>query len=255
MKGGARDSELESMAVSRRKKKFRWLRNLGKWLAIRLVPPVYNSYMWLVCHTSKEVYSDLHKVWDASERGENTLWAVWHQDAVLGPFLGRGHDVITMVSKSDFGNVLTEIMRRCRFIPVRGGSGNYGREALAEIIEYINERKGVICGIAVDGSRGPARKAQIGIVLMSQATGAPIYPARLWAKRKLFAPTWDKTAFPLPFNRLVFVVGDPIHVSPDADRQALEGHRAELELNELVLRAENFFRKGTVKPEKYRADA
>jgi len=59
----------------------------------------------------------------------------------------------------------------------------------------------------------------------------------------------------LPFNRLVFVVGDPIHVSLDADRQTLEGHRAQLErsLNELALRAENF--KGAVEPEKDRADA
>ncbi len=257
MKGGVGDSELESMAISRRKKKFRRLRDAGKWLAVWLVPPVYKLYMWLVYHTSKEVYSDLHKVWDAAARGENVLVAGWHQNAILGPFLGRGRDVVAMVSRGDLGNVGAEMIRKLHFIPVRGGSGNRGKEALAEMIEYINKRAGVVSAMAVDGSRGPARKAQIGVVLMAQATGAPIYPLRLWAKRLLFAPTWDKTAFPLPFNRLVFVVGDPIHVSPDADRQTLEGHRAELErsLNELALRAENFFRKGAVKPEKDRADA
>ncbi len=233
------------MVESRRKKKFRSLRNAGKWLAVRLIPPLYNSFMWLVHRTSKVVYSDLHKIWDAVGRDENVLGAIWHQDAILGPFIGRGRDVVAMVSRSDYGNVLAEIMRKCHFIPVRGGSGNRGMEALAEINEYINARNGVICGIAVDGSRGPARKAQIGIVLMAKATGATIYPARLWAKRKFHAATWDKTTIPFPFNRLVFLVGDPIRVPPDADRQALEAHRAELErrLDELVVRSGEYFPK------------
>jgi lysophospholipid acyltransferase (LPLAT)-like uncharacterized protein len=233
------------MVESRRRKKFRRLRDFGKRLAVWLVPPLYNAYMWLVYNTSKEAYSNLHIVWEALDRGENILAAVWHQEAVLGPFLGRGRDIVTMVSRGDFGNVATEMIRRLHFIPVRGGSGDHGMEALGEIIEYINARKGVICGIAVDGSRGPARKVQIGIVLMAKATGAPIYPVRLNAKRKLFAPTWDKTTIPLPFNQLVFMVGEPIKVAPDAGSEELEGHRAELErrLNELVTRSENILRK------------
>jgi len=245
------------MVKSRRKKKFRRLRDLGKKLSIILVPAIYNSYMWLVMRTSKVVCSELYEVWDSSERGDNTLWAVWHQDVILGPYVGRGRDVVSMVSKSDFGNVLVEIMRKLQYIPVRGGPGNRGMEALSEIIEYIDARKGVIVGIAVDGSRGPARKVQIGIVLMAKATGATLYPARLWAKRKLFAPTWDRTTIPLPFNRLVFLVGEPILVAPDADREALEAHRAELErrLNELVERAENYFTKGTKEFEELRARA
>jgi lysophospholipid acyltransferase (LPLAT)-like uncharacterized protein len=233
--------------MSRRKKRFVWLRNLGKRLAVWFVPPLYNYYMWLIYNTSREAYSDLSIIWNALERGENVLGAVWHQDAILGPFIGRGRDVITMVSFSSLGNVLTEIMRKCHFIPIRGGSSRGGKEALSEIIEYINARSGVVCGIAVDGSRGPARKAQIGMVLIAQATGAPIYPIRLWAKRKLFAPTWDRTCIPFPFNELVYMVGQPLHIPHDADRNSLEGYRADLEfrLNELAERAERFFEKKT----------
>lgn len=232
------------MTESRRKKKFRLLRDIGKRLAVWFVPPLFNTYIWIVYHTSKIAYSNLPRAWDAAERGDNVLGAVWHGDAMLGPFLGRGRKTITMVSRSDFGDVMAEILLRIHFVPVRGGSGNRGMEALTEMNEYISARKGVIAGIAVDGSRGPYHKAQIGIVLMAKATGAAIYPARFWSKRKLLMPTWDKMAFPLPFNQLFFAVADPIHVAPDADREALENHRAELErrLNELVERSENFFR-------------
>ncbi len=231
------------MTGRKKKKKFRWLRDLGKRLAVWMVPPLYNSYMWLVYHTSKKTYIGVQKLWELTARGENVLGAVWHQDGFISPFCHRGHDILTMVSRSSLGNVLTEIFRKCHFIPVRGGSSGGGKEALAEIIEYINTHKGALCGIAVDGSRGPERKARIGILLIAQATGAPVYPMRSWAKRRLFAPTWDRTLIPLPFNRLVFILGEPITVPADADREALESLRAELErrLNQLVERSERFF--------------
>jgi lysophospholipid acyltransferase (LPLAT)-like uncharacterized protein len=245
------------MVESRRKKKFRWVRDLGKLLAPVLIPPIYNSYMWLVFYTSKKAYIGLPELWDMTSRGENVITAVWHQDAFIGTFVFRGRDVLTMVSKSDFGDILAEIMQKCHLIPVRGGSGNYGREALAEMIEYLEARRGVFCGIAVDGSRGPARQVQPGIVIMAQETGKPIYPMRVWARWRLFAPTWDRTLIPLPFNHLVCMVGEPIHISPDADRETLDAHREELKdsLDMLVERSENFFRKGTKEFEELRAKA
>jgi len=203
--------------------------------------------MWLVYHTSKKTYIEVPKIWKMSDRGENVLGAVWHQDAIISPFCFRGRDILTMVSHSSLGDVLMEIFHKCHFIAVRGGSSRGGKEALSEIIEYLNTHTGVVCGFAVDGSRGPARRAQIGLLLISQATGAPVYPMRSWARRKLFAPTWDKTMIPLPFNRLVFMLGEPIHVPADADRGTLERLRAELEhrLNVLVEKTENFFKDGS----------
>lgn len=226
------------------KRKFKWARKLGNRLAVWIVPPIYNTYLRFISRTSKEVHTEMPKLWDAVDRGENAIGAVWHQDAILGPFIGRGRDIVTMVSHSDFGNVLSQIMRKCHFIPIRGGSSGGGKEALAEIIEYMNTHPGTICGIAVDGSRGPARKVQIGTLLMAKATGAAIYPVRLWAKWKILAPSWDKTLIPLPFNRLVLMIGEPLKVPPDADRDELDALRLELEnrLNEQVDRAERFFK-------------
>ena len=235
------------MARRRKNKRFKWLSNLGRRLAIWLVPPLYNSYMWLVYYTSKKTYIEVPKLWEMIGRGENVLGAVWHQDAIISPFCFRGHDIVSMVSHGSLGDVLVEIFNKCHFISVRGGSARGGREALSEIIEYINTHRRVLCGFAVDGSRGPARKAQIGLLLIAQATGAPVYPMRSWAKRKLLAPTWDRTMIPLPFNRLVFILGEPIHVPADAERATLESLKAELErrLNVLVERAESFFKTGT----------
>lgn len=225
------------------KKKRKWMKTVGMRLVVLLVPPLYNSYMWLVYHTSRKTFNELPKLWDMIAAEENVLGAVWHQDGFISPFCHRGHDILTMVSKSDLGDILTQIFQKCHFIPIRGGSSKGGKEALAGVIDYMNTHEGVLCGIAVDGSRGPARQAKIGMLLIAQATGAPIFPMRSWAKRKLFAPTWDHTLIPLPFNHLVFFLGEPLLVPPDSDSDSLEQLRQELErrLNTLAERSETFF--------------
>jgi hypothetical protein len=229
--------------MPKKEKKFAVLRNLGKYLAVALIPPLYNSYMWVVYRTSRKTFNNFPMLWEMIARGENVLGAVWHQDGFISPFCHRGHNILTMVSYSSLGNVLAEIFRRCHFIPIRGGSSKGGKEALAEVIDYINTHRGVLCGIAVDGSRGPARRARMGLLLIAQATGSPIYPMRSWARFKILASTWDHTLIPLPFNHLVFFLGEPLSVPPEAGPDAMEILRLELErrLNELADRSEKYF--------------
>ncbi|RJP15316.1 MAG: DUF374 domain-containing protein [Candidatus Abyssobacteria bacterium SURF_5] len=230
--------------AQRKKKKYSWLRRLGQRAAVVIIPLLYNSYMWLVYHTSEILLDEMSSLWEATARGENMVAAVWHQDAIISPFCQRGHAVLVMVSRSRLGDVLTEIFRRCHFIAIRGGSSKGGREALGETIEYMKTHRGVLCGMAVDGSRGPARKAKMGTIKLAQAAGIPIYPLRAWAKRKVHAPTWDQTLIPFPFNKLAFFLGEPLVVPPDSGYEELEEFRRELErrLNELVSKSENFFR-------------
>jgi lysophospholipid acyltransferase (LPLAT)-like uncharacterized protein len=86
-------------------------------------------------------------------------------------------------------------------------------------------------------------------MLIAKATGAPIYPVRSWAKRRLLAPTWDRTMIPLPFNHLVFVLGEPMHVPMNAGSAMLEILRSELErrLNGLVEYSAEFFQNEAMK--------
>lgn len=211
--------------------------------AILIVPALYRAYMWFVYHTSKKTEVRFSKLWEMTAHGENVLGAIWHQDAFISPYCHRGHNFHAMVSFSSWGNIATEILRKCGVTAIRGSNAKGGMEAISEIIEYMNSHTGVLCGITVDGSRGPAMKARKGIMFIARATGAPIYPARSWAKRRMHAPTWDRTMVPLPFNHLLFVLGEPIHVPPNAGTTMLEILTAELErrLNELVEYSADFF--------------
>lgn len=206
-------------------------------------PPLYKAYMHFVLLTSKRIFYNFDQMKKLNSEGANILGAAWHQDAVFGPFAFRSYNVVTIVSKSDFGEIMTRIIKTIGYIPIRGGSTMGGSEALAEVIEYLHSHDRLFCALAVDGSRGPFRKAKKGIIVLAKESGALIFPVRTEAKWKIFCPTWDRTLIPLPFNILVYFCGRPVSVPGDATLEVIEEKRQELEekLMELVKRSEEYF--------------
>ncbi len=216
-----------------------------------VLPAIYKLYMHFVFLTSKRVFYNYDSILKRKDDDISILGAIWHQDVVLVPFTLRNYNVVTMVSRSDQGEIMALIVKRMGFIPVRGGSSMAGTKALSEVIDYIRTHEKIFFGLTIDGSRGPKYKAKRGIVVIAKESGAPIYPIRATAKRKLLLPTWDNTLIPLPFNEFVFFFGEPTTVSPDADQDEVEAKRQELEdkMMRLVKRSEEHFK--TTPPKVY----
>jgi hypothetical protein len=199
--------------------------------------------MHFVFLTSKRVFYNYKSILKAYDEGRSIVGAIWHQDVILVPFTFRNYNVVTMVSKSDQGEIMATIVKRMGFIPVRGGSSMAGSDALSEVIDYIRSNEKILFGITVDGSRGPKYKVKKGAIVIAKESGAPIYPVKAWAKRKILLPTWDNTIVPLPFNEFVFFIGEPLRVDSSATMEEIERKRQELEdaLMALVQRAERHF--------------
>ena len=214
-------------------------------IIIRIIPFFYNNYMRLVFYTSRKTYINFERLWSSLKNGENAIGAVYHQDSIVSPFNYRGRKIVTMASASRDGEIVSQVLERCGFIPVRGSSSQGGAAALRAMVTYINTHSGVLAGMAVDGPRGPARKVKQGTLKMARMTGAPIYMLRAWAKPKFLFKNWDRTMMPLPFSRLVFICSDPFVVPADADDEAIERYRQQLEqgMLELTERVEAFFTK------------
>ncbi|HZS47099.1 MAG TPA: lysophospholipid acyltransferase family protein [Blastocatellia bacterium] len=214
-------------------------------IIIWVVPFIYNNYMRLVFYTSRKTYINFERLWSSLANGENAIGAVYHQDSIVSPFTYRGRKIVTMASASKDGEIVSQVLERCGFIPVRGSSSHGGAAALKAIINYMQTHTGVLTGITVDGPRGPARKVKHGIVVIARSTGSPIYILRAWAKPKFLFKNWDRTLMPLPFSRLVFICGDPILIPSDVDDETLEQYRERLEreMLEMTIRVESFFTK------------
>ena len=223
------------------------LRGITLKLALWIGPILYKLYMKFVFLTSRKSYEGCDPVWDMLERGHNVLAVVWHQDAILAPFAFRDRGILTMSSLSADGELLARVFGQAGFRPVRGSSSRGGGRAVLELLENMRREPGSLCGIAADGPRGPARKVKKGIVFLAKHTGAPIFPLRCGAKRRILNRSWDETQIPLPFNELVFRCGEPVSVDAAAGRDEIEAARTDVErrLNELTEGIETYFGRGS----------
>jgi 3-deoxy-D-manno-octulosonic-acid transferase len=112
-----------------------------------------------------------------------------------------------------------------------------GTHALRAAIRALENNSSIV--ITADVPPGPARRAGPGIITLARLAGRPIVPTAAATSRFIALNTWSRMTINLPFSKLVYVVGDPIHVAADADEEELEAARDELErsLNEITARA------------------
>jgi lysophospholipid acyltransferase (LPLAT)-like uncharacterized protein len=220
----------------RAKRVRRWLAARGIALATLVLPRLYMAYMHLVRVTSREDGSRLDAVLlDAADRHDRAVCALWHEEVFTVAFNYRHFHGHTLASVSDFGEVISEMLRLCNFVVFRGGSGSKSRrrDVLADLIEHMQTTPRVLYGLTVDGSQGPVYRLKPGAILIARACRAPLVLVRTHYTRGITLNTWDRTQIPLPFTRRLTLATGPYWIDPDADDAAVEALRVHLE-NELL---------------------
>lgn len=157
----------------------------------------------------------------------------WHFSLFYLFYHLRNFSGTVMVSASNDGDYLAQTVRLAGLKTVRGSSNRQGMRALREMINDI--KAGGNGGIVADGSQGPALKVQPGVIMLASKSGAPILPISWAASRYITFKSWDRTALPLPFSRIVVRYGAPLAVPAGLDGEGLERYRLQLEkmMNEL----------------------
>jgi hypothetical protein len=226
------------------------MKKAGVQLVARLLPPLYMAYMRLVVATSRVVRSGVEEMFDARRRGTNVVLAVLHQGVVLSPYLFRDEGIVTLANVGDAGDLIANVLTRCGFEVLRGGSSRRRSRrtpAVRDMIACLVERArggAVIAAVTPDGSQGPAGAVKPGLVFLSMRTAAEIYCLNVHSRRALYAPTWDRTAIPLPFSTLHVELDGPIPVPERCSRAELERIRADVETRLHALHARAFRRWG-----------
>jgi hypothetical protein len=249
-----RRSPAPSTTRTRRK---RWTKRLRRWAARRLValaaailPRLYMAYMWLVEVTSRHDDRLTALLMGAADRHDRAVAVLWHQEVFTVAYNYRHYHGHTLASVSDFGEVISAMLRRCNFVVARGGSGSRSRrrDVLGDLIEHMRTNRRVIYGLTVDGSQGPVYRMKRGGPAIARACRAPVVAVRTWYRRGITLPTWDRTQIPLPFNRRVTLASGPYWIAPDADDAALEDFRAHLEQELLELTERAYAAVGIARP-------
>jgi lysophospholipid acyltransferase (LPLAT)-like uncharacterized protein len=166
--------------------------------------------------------------------GRQPLMAFWHGRILPSLYYFRNRGIVVITSDNFDGEWIAKIIHRFGYTTVRGSTSRNAARAALRAKRRLEQ--GSALGVTVDGPRGPALVAQPGAVWLAGATGSPILPFHIEAYPHWVAPSWDLAQIPLPFSRVVLVLGEPIWVPRAADDAALEDQRAELERVLLALR-------------------
>lgn len=185
-------------------------------------------------YTSKATVLNSDHFKKYASKNKPVIFALWHENVVLAPFFYhctvKGKRLVSMVSRSQDGEILAKIFKRFHGATVRGSSSRGGVVALRQIADEMI--KGGDAGMVPDGPRGPAFKIQPGVLKLAQLSGAPILACGIEYARRVRIKSWDRMKIPFPLNRICLSFGNPIHIASDANEEDLKEAR-ELLIREL----------------------
>jgi len=163
--------------------------------------------------------------------------AFWHGRILPATCYFRDRGIVVITSENFDGEWIARIIERFGYRTARGSTSRGARKALLQLTRDM--AAGRPAAFTVDGPRGPARVAQAGAVWLSKATGNPVVPFHIETNPHWTLRSWDRTQIPKPFAAAVLVVGEPFTIPGDADAEALERGRDELDrrLRDLEARA------------------
>jgi lysophospholipid acyltransferase (LPLAT)-like uncharacterized protein len=176
-----------------------------------------------------------------SARGRRGIYVIWHEMLLL-PTLHARHGFSVLASRHADGELIAQAVRMLGGHAVRGSTSSAGVGALRMLI-----RKGRVNNLAItpDGPRGPRRELKAGAVFLASKTGLPLIPVGFAVRECKRIRSWDRMVLPKPGTLVTVVIGTPVEVPPDLDREGIEQERlrAQAGMDEAHRRAESLLHK------------
>jgi len=217
-----------SPAAPSKPRRRRWL---GRALALRaltvIAPFLLSAALRLLAKTLRIDYVGADELLARLARGDQSIIAFWHNRAVMMPIASPVPKLCIMNSQSRDGEIATRALARWGIRSVRGSATRGGAGGFMQLVNAY--RAGYDLAVVPDGPRGPRYVVKPGVIHLARATGAPIYPATCVASRMRRLRNWDRLIIPLPFARLLCMVGEPLQVPRHANDEEIEVLRRSLE--------------------------
>lgn len=155
--------------------------DLGLWLLPRLI----HAFVRTLYATLHVRHAHSQRIERLNEDRKNYVLAFWHGQLMLMFFSKHRKPINVMSSLHRDGEISARTQERFGAEVIRGSSSKGGANALRQMIRIAET--GHNLAFTPDGPRGPRAIAQMGVVLAAQATGYPIVPVALVAKKKRFS--------------------------------------------------------------------
>ena len=199
------------------------------------------NYIDFVFNTSKKSYLNFNGIFNMwKDKKIKTINIFWHNRIALMPRLYKGKGTKILISEHSDGEIITRIVKRYKGLnTVRGSTRRGAIKGLKGLMKEIKDFD--IC-ITPDGPRGPKYKLQDGVLFLAKITGYPIIPLAYNVKKKYILNSWDNFIFPYPFNKIVYVAGEPIFINKNDEIPQIRNY-VEDSLKKVTEIADNYFEK------------
>lgn len=199
------------------------IRDGMKWRAVGIIGKLAIDAIFSTCRIT---VFDPHGSARLVFAGE-AIAAFWHSRILLPSYIHKGIGASIMVSASEDGEIIAQVLHRQGHRPIRGSSRKGGAKALAALAARM-EQMPTLGVVIPDGPQGPRRVAQPGAVSLAAKTGRPIVAMAYSARSMKIFKSWDRFLLPRPFTSCTFVYGRPIFVEKDSAPAELERKRREM---------------------------
>lgn len=194
------------------------------WLATSLVAALIYA-IFLSCRVERRVHPASADYATGKTPG---MIAFWHGRLVLQALLcPRRPRMNVITSQHTDGVLIARVVAWFGVRPIYGSSSRGARGMLLNTLKLA--KRGENLGITPDGPRGPFQVAAPGATFIAAKTGYPLIPVTFSATRHKRFASWDRFMLPLPFGRIVYIAGEPMHVSANATDDELAIATAELQ--------------------------
>ncbi|MDI6732157.1 MAG: DUF374 domain-containing protein [Candidatus Margulisbacteria bacterium] len=167
------------------------------------------------------------------EQGRRIIFIFWHQASFVPIYLYRNRQACILTIGHLKGEILARTAERLGYQVTRLEKES-DRQGTLRFYKRIES--GFDANLAVDGPEGPPYKMKPGAVFLAAKLKYPILPVAVAASPKItLSWRWDKYFIPLPFAKVVIVLGKPVEVG---GREIAEGQmECEKRLNALTAQA------------------
>ena len=155
------------------------------------------------------------------------LHALLHEALALAISFHRNTNFHGLTSYSFDGELAARLMGQFGLKAVRGSSSRGGMKALVQLAKATETIP--LVGLTVDGPKGPRRVAKPGIAIVAAKKKLPILPGAYVPRSAWRMNSWDRTAIPKPFTRIVCAFGSPLDPPADLSGDSIEKKRHELD--------------------------
>jgi lysophospholipid acyltransferase (LPLAT)-like uncharacterized protein len=196
-----------------------------------LVPLAHNLMLLHMLLMRTEVINE-EGITSRLDNGEKGIVALWHQRmyGVIGYAKNATrYRPSAIISRSNDGDLMSSLVRRFSFRPIRGSSSRGGKDALSAIVDDL---KGNPLAIhAADGPRGPSGTVKAGLVRIAQLSRAKIFPVYISFSRAWSLRSWDRFLIPKPLSKIRIRWDQPFSVPKHLTEDDFESIRQQLEIH------------------------